>query len=91
MSKVRLSMAQFIRKMRLSRGYTQIALAKKLGYSTSQFVSNWESGRSSPPLDALAQLIEILDVDQKEVVDILMNETHEYISRRLKRSKTKSS
>lgn len=76
-------MSEYLRKKRLECGMTQTALSRVLGYKTSQFVSNWENGRSSPPLSALAQIIRVLDLPQAEVIDILMAETKEELTAQL--------
>lgn len=80
-------MAEYLRRKRLESGMTQTALSRVLGYKTSQFVSNWENGRSSLPLSALAQIIRVLDVPQSEIIEILMAETKEELTTQLSVSK----
>jgi transcriptional regulator with XRE-family HTH domain len=54
------SIHQFLRKARIKSGLTQVELAAALGYSSPQFVSNWERGFCKPPAAQLKQLTKIL-------------------------------
>lgn len=40
-----------LKRYRKQAGFTQAELAKKLGYKSAQFVSNWERGVSALPVD----------------------------------------
>ena len=55
-------------------GFSQGKLAKALGYTSPQIVSNWERGLCAPPMDKLHDLVKMLKVDKDEVVDLLTNE-----------------
>lgn len=44
-----------IRKLRVAQGYSQVALAEKLGVS-KQAVSNWENDNIQPSIDMLVRL-----------------------------------
>ena len=48
--------AEFLKNARLEAKLTQSQVAESLGYSTAQFISNWERGISSPPLKNLKAL-----------------------------------
>ncbi len=48
--------ADFLKNARIEVNLTQSQVAESLGYSTSQFISNWERGVSSPPLKNLKAL-----------------------------------
>lgn len=39
-----------------------------MGYTTSQFVSNWERGISLPPFDSLRRLARVLGCSLRELV-----------------------
>lgn len=45
-----------LKKLRIKAGLKQKEVALKLGYSTPQFISNWERGISSPPVKSIKQL-----------------------------------
>lgn len=45
--------AEFIKHKRKDSGLSQSEVSDQLGYTTSQFVSNWERGISLPPIQTL--------------------------------------
>lgn len=49
----------FLKEKRTCAGLSQWDVAKKLGYSSPQFVSNWERGLSDPPIMTLAEKIQL--------------------------------
>ena len=66
---VREDLCVFIKNTRLTQGYSQAQLAAILGYTSPQFISDWERGVSSPPVKKLPELSKVLNVK----VDILFN------------------
>lgn len=66
---VRDTLGEYIKKTRLAQGYSQSELAHLLGYTSPQFISDWERGVSSPPVKRLHEIAEVLDVK----VDLLFN------------------
>jgi transcriptional regulator with XRE-family HTH domain len=77
------SLSNFLKEKRVGKGLTQADLAKALGYTTPQFVSNWENERSSPPLDAVAKLVDILDIQKDEIITIMLDETRQTLESHL--------
>ena len=69
---VRESLGGFIRKMRLEKEYSQAELAANLGYTSPQFISDWERGISSPPLKKLHELSVLLEVKVDALFDLLV-------------------
>lgn len=53
--------------MRVRKGLTQVELSQRLGMS-QQAVSQWESGRSKPPVSIIRRLANLLDVDIEELL-----------------------
>jgi transcriptional regulator with XRE-family HTH domain len=47
---------------------TQAELAKKLGFSTGQFVSNWERGISNPPTHTFKKISKILKLPIDKII-----------------------
>lgn len=64
-------MGQLIKKARHSAGLTQASLAKKLGYKSPQFVSNWERSESLPPITALPKIARFTKTKSTEFTGIL--------------------
>ena len=85
------SIGTFLKDIRVKRNMTQAELAKKLGYTTSQFVSNWERGLCSPPLNSIPDIATILGISQKEIRDmmnLILEETRSELERRLFKKKS---
>ncbi|MCM2281689.1 MAG: helix-turn-helix domain-containing protein [Bdellovibrionaceae bacterium] len=81
------SLSQFLRQKRLDSGLSQLDVAKVLGYSSPQFVSNWERGLVSPPLETISVLIGLYKIPPSEVIDRIMTETRRYLEANLSRKK----
>jgi transcriptional regulator with XRE-family HTH domain len=64
----------YLADKRLKRNITQLELSRKLGYTSPQFISNWERGLSSPPLAIMGQLCDILKISKRDMADLLMKE-----------------
>lgn len=56
-----------LRELRAAAGLTQDALAERL-HVTRQTISNWETGRSEPDLQALEELATALNADVTELI-----------------------
>lgn len=52
-----------LKKWRESVKLSQGEVARKLHYSSPQFVSNWERGIALPPMDVLPCLMDIYQID----------------------------
>ena len=53
--------------MRVRKGLTQVGLSQQLGMCQSA-VSQWESGRSKPPVNIIRRLANLLEVDVEELI-----------------------
>lgn len=62
---------KFLRASREDRGVTQEELALRLGYSTAQYVSNWERGVSLPPMDQLPKIASFLEVTPSALLETM--------------------
>jgi len=85
------SLSDYIKEMRLQAGLSQGALAEKLGYSTAQFISNWERHVANPPIAALKGMIPILKLDRELVIELYLKGTAEFVRTALKRGRGKES
>jgi transcriptional regulator with XRE-family HTH domain len=59
-------------KRREAKGLTQREVSLKLGYSSAQFVSNFERGIALPPLKKLRVLIKLYDMNVHEVMEMIL-------------------
>ncbi|MDG0816456.1 helix-turn-helix domain-containing protein [Bdellovibrio svalbardensis] len=61
----------YIRDARISSGLSQGDVASKLGYSTPQFISNWERGVSMPPIDSLKTIAKMYQISPEELFETM--------------------
>jgi len=78
-------LATFLRQKRIDAKLSQKEVAESLGYSTPQFVSNWERGLSSPPLKALKILSACYHVRLEELYALIVECTIERVRADLER------
>ena len=62
---------------------TQKSVAKRLGYSSPQFISNIERGLCTPPVDKLKVLIKIYDLDKEDLIAIILQENERLLRKKL--------
>jgi len=74
-------MALFLKEKRVKAGLTQSDVAQKLGYSSPQFISNWERGLASPPVFVLRDLTKIYKVAADEMFNLLVNDVKENLKK----------
>lgn len=87
----------YLRLLRSNARLSQGDVAKAMGYTSAQFVSNWERGLSVPPASAFEQLAKIFktpydDLAAKFIAFSLNNfetELNEKLFNKLGRSKPK--
>ena len=75
----RKEMGRLLRNKRVSSGLTQQQVSHRLGYSSSQFVSNIERGISVAPLKTLGELTRLYKFKDKVVVDLLLAGSKKYL------------
>ena len=69
------SFGKFLKEKRIKKSLTQAEIASALGYKTSQFISNWERGLSTPPAGVIKKVAQIYGVDPKELLGLLIDIT----------------
>jgi transcriptional regulator with XRE-family HTH domain len=67
------TLADYLKKSRENLGLSQTFVSSKLGYTSPQFVSNWERGLSHPPLKSLKKIAKLYKLRDKELFDIFVN------------------
>lgn len=61
---------RFLKDRREKARLTQWDVARRLGYTTAQFISNWERGISLPPCAAIPRIAELYKLQTSEVIDV---------------------
>jgi transcriptional regulator with XRE-family HTH domain len=77
------ALGEYLKDKRSETGLTQSDVAKKLGYSTPQFISNFERGLCAPPLKNLKLLVKLYKLDANELIDVILNEEEESLRKTL--------
>lgn len=85
--KNRTQLAAFLKKKRVDAGLTQSEVASQLGYSSPQFISNWERGLANPPVFILRNLTKLYKVPADEMFGKLMQEVERDLHREFYSSK----
>lgn len=67
----RLTIGKLLREARAKVGLSQVYIARQLGYSSPQFISNWERGISLPPLNNLTKLVSLLEIVPDELIEAM--------------------
>jgi transcriptional regulator with XRE-family HTH domain len=68
-------LSSFLKKARIRAGMSQKEVSAFLGYSTPQFISNWERGVSTPPGKTLKKLAKLYKVSAEQLYEALLAET----------------
>ncbi|MAF91173.1 MAG: hypothetical protein CL674_14590 [Bdellovibrionaceae bacterium] len=59
---------EYLRDMRKIAGITQMQIAKELGFTSAQFISNYERGLCYPSENNLKQISDIINLDFEKLV-----------------------
>lgn len=78
-------LAEFLKQKRVTAGLSQRDVADKLGYSTPQFISNWERGVSHPPISALKKLGELYKISAEDLFEVTLDATIQEVTQDLRR------
>lgn len=84
---VHIQIGNIVREARLKKGMSQLELADLLGYDSPQFVSLFERGISKVPPETLGRLVVILDIAERKMVQILVQEYEGKLVREIRRGK----
>lgn len=68
------NLGNYLKKKRIEADFTQAQVAKKLGYSSPQFVSNFERNLCSPPLKQMKKIVAMYGIEPSELIGIMMEE-----------------
>jgi len=79
-----LSISEKIKVLRIEKGWSQKKLAEMLNVS-SQAISNWERGQSSPDISNIIQLSDLFDITLDELIKEDINFKEELIHKNLEK------
>jgi transcriptional regulator with XRE-family HTH domain len=64
---------RYLAGRRVAAGFTQRRVAATLGYSSAQFISNFERGIAVPPLKKLKVLLKLYKMPMATVLDLILD------------------
>lgn len=67
-------LGRFLREARIDSDLSQKEVAKKLGYASPQFVSNWERGIASPPMHCLPKICRMYGVSKRQAKKVMLQD-----------------
>ena len=73
-SKLNQTLGSYLKEKRTAAKLTQLEVARKLGYSSPQFISNFERGLCSPPLKQLKKITKLYKINPNEIIEFMMND-----------------
>ncbi len=76
-------LGEVLKEAREKRGLSQKEVSDKMGYGTAQFVSNWERGLSSPPIESLKSLAELYEMPGERLFELVLQKKIEEVTKRL--------
>lgn len=79
----------YLQKKRVKAGLSQGDVAKALGYSSPQFISNFERGLCAPPLPKLKSIINMYDLSPEAVMNLMLKEQEKHLRKALLSTGTK--
>jgi DNA-binding XRE family transcriptional regulator len=73
------ALGEYLQQMRIQANMTQREVSLELGYSSAQFISNFERGISSPPLKKLRELIRMYKMPVEKVMSLVLEGEREVL------------
>lgn len=78
------NLGSYLRKSRKNLNLSQHEVAKVFGYSSPQFVSNWERATCSAPLKVLRKLVKLYQLDPNTLGEFILRDVHKELEKTLK-------
>jgi len=78
------ALGEYLQSMRTKAGLTQREVSLALGYSSAQFISNFERGIAVPPLKKLKILVKMYDMPVEVLMDMILDAEREIMLGALK-------
>ena len=77
-------LGELLKEKRTLANKTQEEVSKEFGYTTTQFISNWERGVSAPPPGKLTTLARLYSVDPEEILTLIESEAAQRLKTKLR-------
>ncbi len=77
------SLGSYLKHQREKLGLSQQEISEALGYSSPQFVSNWERDVSTPPVKSVKKIAEVYKLDTRKFIQRVMDHVHDQTMSRM--------
>jgi transcriptional regulator with XRE-family HTH domain len=67
-----IELGKYLQGLREKAGLSQKDVSSKLGYQTSQFVSNWERGLCPPAMNSIRPLAKMFHIDAAKLFETIL-------------------
>lgn len=84
------ALGEYLQEMRIKSNMTQREVSLELGYSSAQFISNFERGIASPPLKKLRELIRMYKMPVEKVMSLVLEGQRELLLAALRANPSRS-
>ena len=79
------AISQLLQRARIKENLSQAEVAKYLGYTSPQFISNMERGLSDLPVDKINPLCKLLGISKDEVIKAMLVDLRADYKREIKK------
>ncbi|MGE3973373.1 MAG: helix-turn-helix domain-containing protein [Bdellovibrionales bacterium] len=70
-------LSNYLSDKREKSNLSQLDLGTQLGFTSAQFVSNWERGISLPSPSCLPKLVSLLKLDKRKLISLILKHQEE--------------
>ncbi len=74
------ALGEYLQEMRIRAKLTQREVSLALGYSSAQFISNFERGLATPPLKKMKELIQMYRMSVDKVMNLILEKQKEELN-----------
>lgn len=78
---------RMLRDARLKSGYSQLEVARELGLTSPQYISNIEREICPPSVEALVKMGQLYKIQQHEIIDLMLSEYRRSLQDRFSQAK----
>ncbi|WP_374032879.1 helix-turn-helix domain-containing protein [Bdellovibrio bacteriovorus] len=82
---IKKTLGQILKEKRLAASLSQAEVSGHFGYSTPQFISNWERDVSAPPVDILKKIAALYGISGDEMLELMINQKVQEITKDMRR------
>lgn len=79
-----MNLPTYLKIARENMKLTQKQVASQLGFTSGQFVNNWEGGKSKPPINLLKKISKLYHIDATDIFNYILNDEMNQLQTKLR-------